>query len=217
MVFKVFAGVGFRYFGALDGPLGLILALPGPIWSQNGSQNGSLDGPKSIQDGPSWRTRGTGSPCRSSMNKPYSSVVQFQQPLRALESIDNHWDHWKSLKNVWFYKPYSSVVQFQQPLRALESIENHWDHWNSLKNIRRYGEIRGLESLGARIYDKLRGSGSLGARITHTHTHTTRAHTYTHTQTHTHTHTHTHTRTHTQTLQFSCSISAALESIGKHW
>jgi len=26
--------VGFRYFGALDGPLGVILALFGPIWSQ---------------------------------------------------------------------------------------------------------------------------------------------------------------------------------------
>ena len=36
---KVFANAGFRYFGALDGPLGLILAPLGPIWSQNGTQN----------------------------------------------------------------------------------------------------------------------------------------------------------------------------------
>ena len=63
--FKVFANVGFRYFGALDGPLGPILAPLGPIWSQNSSQNESPDGSKSIQDGPSWRTRGTGSACRS--------------------------------------------------------------------------------------------------------------------------------------------------------
>ena len=47
LFFKVFANVGFRYFGALDGPLGPILAPLGPIWSQNGSQNGSPDGSKS--------------------------------------------------------------------------------------------------------------------------------------------------------------------------
>ena len=63
--FKVFGVVCFRYFGALDGPLGLILAPLGPIWSQNGSQNGSPDGFKSTQQGPSWRTRGTGSACQS--------------------------------------------------------------------------------------------------------------------------------------------------------
>jgi hypothetical protein len=39
--FKVFANAGFRYFGALDGPLGLILAPLGPIWSQNDLQNES--------------------------------------------------------------------------------------------------------------------------------------------------------------------------------
>ena len=37
----VFVVVGFRYFGALDGPLGLILAPLGPIWSQNDLQNES--------------------------------------------------------------------------------------------------------------------------------------------------------------------------------
>jgi len=46
--FKVFANVGFWYFGALDGPLGLILAPLGPIWYQNGSQNGSSNNSKSI-------------------------------------------------------------------------------------------------------------------------------------------------------------------------
>ncbi len=65
LFFKVFAVVGFRYFGVLDGPLGPILAPPGSIWSQNASQNGSQDGSKSTQDGPFWRTRGTGSACRS--------------------------------------------------------------------------------------------------------------------------------------------------------
>ena len=63
--FTVFGVVCFRYFGALDGPLGLILAPLGPIWSQNGSQNGSPDSFKSTQQGPSWRTRGTGSACQS--------------------------------------------------------------------------------------------------------------------------------------------------------
>ena len=33
--FKVFANTGFRYFEALDGPLGPILAPLEPIWSQN--------------------------------------------------------------------------------------------------------------------------------------------------------------------------------------
>ena len=32
---EVFANAGFRYFEALDGPLGRILAPLGPIWSQN--------------------------------------------------------------------------------------------------------------------------------------------------------------------------------------
>ena len=32
--FKIFAVVGFRYFGALDGLLGPILAPFGPIWSR---------------------------------------------------------------------------------------------------------------------------------------------------------------------------------------
>ena len=59
LFFKVFAVVRFRHFGALDGPLGLILAPLGPIWSQNGSQNGSPDGSKSSQDGPFWRSVGT--------------------------------------------------------------------------------------------------------------------------------------------------------------
>ena len=63
--FKVFANVGFRYFGALDGPHGLILAPLGPICSQIGSQHGSPDCSESTQDGLSWRTRGTGSACRS--------------------------------------------------------------------------------------------------------------------------------------------------------
>ena len=56
LFFEVFANVGFWYFGALDGPLGPILAPLGPIWSQNGSQNGSPDGskstPKSLKRGP---------------------------------------------------------------------------------------------------------------------------------------------------------------------
>jgi hypothetical protein len=45
--FKVFANAGFRYFEALDGPLGPISAPLGPIWSQNASQNGSQNGSKS--------------------------------------------------------------------------------------------------------------------------------------------------------------------------
>ena len=60
-----FLEIDFSFFGTLDGPLGLILAPLGPIWSQNGSQNGSPDGFKSTQQGPSWRTRGTGSACQS--------------------------------------------------------------------------------------------------------------------------------------------------------
>ena len=36
---KVFANTGFRYFEVIDGPLGLILAPLGRIWSQNGSHN----------------------------------------------------------------------------------------------------------------------------------------------------------------------------------
>ena len=63
--FKVFAVVRFRYFGDLDAPLWPILAPLGPIWSKNCSQNGCPDGSKSTQDGPSWRTRGTGSACQS--------------------------------------------------------------------------------------------------------------------------------------------------------
>ena len=47
MFFKVFANVGFRYFEALDGPLGPILALLGPVWSQNASQNGFQNSTKS--------------------------------------------------------------------------------------------------------------------------------------------------------------------------
>ena len=63
--FKVSAVVRFRYFGALDVPLGLILAPLGPIWSQAGSQNRSPDCSKSNQDALSWRTRGTGLACRN--------------------------------------------------------------------------------------------------------------------------------------------------------
>ena len=47
-VFLVFANVGFRNFGALDGPLGPILAPLGPIWSQNESKST----PKSLKRGP---------------------------------------------------------------------------------------------------------------------------------------------------------------------
>jgi len=43
--FKVFAIAGFRYFEALDGPFGLILAPLGPIWSKMGPHNG----PKNAQ------------------------------------------------------------------------------------------------------------------------------------------------------------------------
>ena len=57
---KFFVNAGFRYFEALGGPLGPILAPLGPIWSQEGSQNRSPDGSK-------WPTRGTGSACRSSL------------------------------------------------------------------------------------------------------------------------------------------------------
>ena len=35
---RIFANAGFRYFEALDGPPGPILAPLGPIWSQNGSK-----------------------------------------------------------------------------------------------------------------------------------------------------------------------------------
>ena len=45
--FKVFANAGFWVLEALNGPLGLILAPLGPIWSQNVSQNGSQNGSKS--------------------------------------------------------------------------------------------------------------------------------------------------------------------------
>ena len=58
--FKVFVNAGFRYFEALGGPLGPILAPLGPIWSQEGSQNRSPNGSK-------WPTRGTGSAWRSSL------------------------------------------------------------------------------------------------------------------------------------------------------
>ena len=47
MVFMVFANAGFRYFEALHGPLGPILAPLGPIWSQNELQNGSPNRSKS--------------------------------------------------------------------------------------------------------------------------------------------------------------------------
>ena len=46
--FQVFANAGFRYFEALDVPLGPILASLGPIWSQNRSKNGSSNCSKSI-------------------------------------------------------------------------------------------------------------------------------------------------------------------------
>ena len=55
---KVFVNAGFRYFEALGGPLGPILAPLGPIWCQKGSQNRSPNGSK-------WPTRGTGSACQS--------------------------------------------------------------------------------------------------------------------------------------------------------
>ena len=35
-LFKVFTDAAFRHFEALAGPLGLILAPRGPIWSQSG-------------------------------------------------------------------------------------------------------------------------------------------------------------------------------------
>ena len=44
----MFANAGFLFFEALDGPLGLILAPLGWIWSQNRSQNGFLNSSKSI-------------------------------------------------------------------------------------------------------------------------------------------------------------------------
>ena len=50
--FKVFANAGFRCFEALDGPLGPILAPLEPIWSQNGSPNGSKSTLKSFKIGP---------------------------------------------------------------------------------------------------------------------------------------------------------------------
>ena len=43
---KMFAKAGFRYFEALDSPLGPILAPLGPIWSQDGHQKLSENGPK---------------------------------------------------------------------------------------------------------------------------------------------------------------------------
>ena len=46
MVFQCFVNAGFRYFEVLGGPLGPILAPLGPIWSQKGFQNRSLDGSK---------------------------------------------------------------------------------------------------------------------------------------------------------------------------
>ena len=57
--FNVFAVVRFRYFRALDAPLWPILAPLGPIWSQNGSQNGFPHGSKSSKDPPLWRSVGT--------------------------------------------------------------------------------------------------------------------------------------------------------------
>ena len=64
-VFEGFWCCRFWVLRGLDGPLGPILAPLGPISSQNGSQNGFPDGSKSTQDGLSWRTRVTGSACRS--------------------------------------------------------------------------------------------------------------------------------------------------------
>jgi len=58
--FRVFVNASFRYFEALGGPLGLILAPLGSIWSQEGSQNRSSNGSQ-------WPTRRTGSACRSSL------------------------------------------------------------------------------------------------------------------------------------------------------
>ena len=48
-VLKVFANARFRYFEALDGPLGPIVAPLGPIWSKMGPQNGPQSGPKNAQ------------------------------------------------------------------------------------------------------------------------------------------------------------------------
>ena len=48
-VFKVFANATFWVFGVCDGRLGSILALLGPIWSQNGYKNSPKSGPNSVQ------------------------------------------------------------------------------------------------------------------------------------------------------------------------
>ena len=49
MFFKVFASGGFRYFDALDGHLGPILAPLGQIWSKMGPKNSPKSGPNSAQ------------------------------------------------------------------------------------------------------------------------------------------------------------------------
>ena len=49
MFFKVFANAVFRYFEALDGPLGPILAPPGLLWSKMGPQNNPKTCPKHAQ------------------------------------------------------------------------------------------------------------------------------------------------------------------------
>ena len=88
--FKVFANSGFRYFEALDGPLGLILppswADLVPKWPQNGPQSGPKSVQKMIQkitptntkrnnfgsqngpqNGSRWREPSRGAACRSSL------------------------------------------------------------------------------------------------------------------------------------------------------
>ena len=51
MVFKVFAVVHFRYFGALDAPLEPIMAPLGPIWSQTVPKMGPQMAPNRVKMG----------------------------------------------------------------------------------------------------------------------------------------------------------------------
>ena len=68
----VFANTGFRYFEVFDGPLGLILAPLGPIWSQNDSQNEFPNSSKSILKS---IKRG---PLQVENNEKHETVVNFR-------------------------------------------------------------------------------------------------------------------------------------------
>ena len=120
--FKVFAVVRFRHFGALDNPLGPILAPLGPIWSRNGFQNTSSDCSKSSQDGPSWRSPGRvpGSRCylksscfqdgpKMPQDVPEQSKIASWEPSWAFRAVLEGLGSPKPLKNKWFFKVFAVV------------------------------------------------------------------------------------------------------------